>query len=197
MMKAILRVLAGLIFIGSLAIGSPALAHSDEVDSQPVAGSTVEAGVIDLNLTFSEDLLDLGQNEGSELLVTNENGAPALFSCPVAKKNVLSAKTAIAEPGKYTVIWRTVSLDGHPVEGSYSFEVSNDNGFVLDPNAIDQCESNSLIAPPPASQTDTNGNGSGGGQDSSVFWLIGTGLFIGGAIVALVIFLISKNRSNR
>jgi hypothetical protein len=126
--------------------------------------------------------------------VTNENGAPALFTCPVAAQNVLSATTAIAEPGEYTVIWRTVSMDGHPVEGSYSFKVSNGNGFVLDPNAIQQCQYNSLIAPPPASQTDTNGAET---TDQPVaFWMIGIGLVIGAAIVALVIYLISKRRSN-
>lgn len=192
-MKSILKIIASTLLLGSFAFASPALAHSDEVETQPASGETVEAGLIDLKLTFVEDLLELGENEGSELLVTNENGAPALFTCPVAAKNVLSARTAIAEPGEYTVIWRTVSMDGHPVEGSYSFKVTNNNGFVLDPNAIQQCEYQSLIAPPPASQSDTNGDEP---SDQSVFWMIGIGLFIGGAIVALVIFLISKNRSN-
>ncbi len=192
-MKSILKISAGLVLLGSFAIASPALAHSDEVETQPSAGETIEAGVIDLKITFVEDLLELGENEGSELLVTNANGAPALFTCPVAAKNVLSAKTAIAEPGEYTVIWRTVSMDGHPVEGNYSFTVTNNNGFMLDPNAIQQCEYNSLIAPPPASQSDTNG----GDPDQSVFWMIGLGIFGGGAIVALVIYLIAKNRSSR
>ena len=192
-MKSILKFIAGALLLGSFAVASPALAHSDEVQTQPSSGETVEAGLIDLKLTFGEDLLDLGENEGSELLVTNENGAPALFTCPVAAKNVLSAVTAIAEAGDYKVIWRTVSIDGHPVEGSYSFKVSNSNGFVLDPNAIQQCEYNSLIAPP-ASQSDTNGDEP---TDQPVsFWMIGVGLFIGAAIIALVIFLISKNRSN-
>jgi methionine-rich copper-binding protein CopC len=191
-MKLILKLTVALFLLGSFATASPALAHSDEVETQPSAGETIEAGVIDLKLTFVEDLLELGENEGSELLVTNANGAPALCTCPVAAKNVLSAKTAIAEPGDYTVIWRTVSMDGHPVEGTYSFTVTNNNGFVLDPNAIEQCEYNSLIAPPPASQSDTNG----GDPDQSVFWMIGLGLFIGGAIVALVIYLIAKSRSD-
>ena len=84
-------------------------------------------------------------------------------------------------------------MDGHPVEGSYSFKVSNNNGFTLDPNAIQQCEYNSLIAPPPASQSDTNGES---GIDQSTFWMIGLGLFVGVAIVGLVIFLIAKNRSD-
>lgn len=192
-MKSILKVIAGALLLGSFVATSPALAHSDEVQTQPSSGQTVEAGVIDLKLTFVEDLLELGENEGSELLVTNENGAPALFTCPVADKNVLSAKTAIAEPGEYTVIWRTVSLDGHPVEGSYSFLVANSNGYVLDPNVIEQCEYNSLIAPPPASQSDTNGET---GTDQSVFWMIGMGVLFGGGIVALVIYLIAKRRSN-
>jgi methionine-rich copper-binding protein CopC len=191
-MKSILKLIAGLVLLGSFAVASPALAHSDEVETQPSAGETVEAGIIDLKLTFVEDLLELGENEGSELLVTNQNGAPALFTCPVAAKNVLSAKTAIAEPGEYTVIWRTVSMDGHPVEGTYSFTVTNGNGFMIDPNAIQQCEYNSLIAPPPASQSDTNGSD----PDQSVFWMIGLGIFGGGAIVALVIYLIAKNRSD-
>lgn len=192
-MKSILKLIAGIVLLGSFAMASPALAHSDEVVTQPSAGETIEAGVIDLKITFVEDLLELGENEGSELLVTNANGAPALFTCPVAAKNVLSAKTAIAEPGEYTVIWRTVSMDGHPVEGSYSFIVSNTTGYILDPNAIEQCEYNSLIAPIPASQSDTNGDSE---ADQSVFWMIGLGIFGGGAIVALVIYLIAKNRSD-
>lgn len=192
-MKSILKVIAGALLLGSFVVASPALAHSDEVQTQPSSGQTVEAGLIDLKLTFVEDLLELGENEGSELLVTNQDGAPALFTCPVAAKNVLSAKTAIAEPGEYTVIWRTVSLDGHPVEGSYSFTVANNNGYVLDPNVIEQCEYNSLIAPPPASQSDTNEETT---TDQSVFWMIGIGVFFGGGIVALVIYLIAKRRSD-
>lgn len=191
-MKSILKIIAGALLLGSFAVASPAFAHSDEVQTEPSNGQTVEAGVIDLKLTFVEDLLELGENEGSELLVTNENGAPALFSCPVADKNELSAQTAIAEPGEYTVIWRTVSMDGHPVEGSYSFLVANNNGYVLDPNVIEQCEYNSLIAPP-ASQSDTNGETT---IDQSVFWMIGIGVVVGGGIVALVIYLIAKRRSD-
>lgn len=191
-MKSILKFAATLLLVGSFAAASPAFAHSDEVQTKPSAGETVEAGVIDLELTFVEDLLELGQNEGSELLVTNQDGAPALFTCPVADKNVLSAKTAIAEPGEYTVIWRTVSMDGHPVEGNYSFVVENNNGYVLDPNVIEQCEYNSLIAPVPASQSDTNEEAS---TDQSVFWMIGLGLLIGAVIIGLVVFLIAKNRS--
>jgi methionine-rich copper-binding protein CopC len=179
--------------VGSFAAASPAFAHSDEVQTKPSAGQTVEAGVIDLELTFVEDLLELGENEGSELLVTNQDGAPALFTCPVADKNVLSAQTAIAEPGEYTVIWRTVSMDGHPVEGSYSFVVTNNNGYALDPNVIEQCEYKSLIAPPPAAQSATSGAEK---TDQSVFWIITIGLFIVAAVFALIIFLISKNRSN-
>ena len=192
-MKSILKFAATFLLVGSFAAASPAFAHSDEVQTKPSAGETVEAGVIDLELTFVEDLLELGQNEGSELLVTNQDGAPALFTCPVAAKNVLSAKTAIAEPGEYTVIWRTVSMDGHPVEGNYSFVVANNNGYVLDPNAIEQCEYNSLIAPVPASQSNTNEEQT---TDQSVFWMIGLGLLIGAVIIGLVVFLIAKNRSD-
>ena len=37
----------------------------------------------------------------------------------------ISTKVAPGSNGPYTVLWRTVSSDGHPIEGNYSFTVQD------------------------------------------------------------------------
>ncbi len=146
--------LIGLTLLASLAIGPAALGHDDVIDQQPVPGSEVEAGVIDINLDFSNELLDLGS--GAEIIVTSPDGSIAGTSCAVLVGTLASAKTELDQPGSYTVAWRVVSSDGHPIEGSYSFDLVNKSGYV-NSGSIEPC----LIATSSEAE-----------QDSGNYWLL-------------------------
>jgi hypothetical protein len=69
-------------------------------------------------LTFSNTPLALG----SEVLVKDESGTnQADGPVSIVDNHVSQAVKAGAPAGHYTVVWRVVSSDSHPIEGTFSF----------------------------------------------------------------------------
>ena len=128
--------LIGLGLLVSLLVGPSATAHDDVIDQVPAPGSQVEAGLVEIKLDFSNELLDLGS--GTEIVVTGPDGNPATATCADLSGTLATAQTDLDQAGNYTVAWRVVSSDGHPIEGSYSFELLNTSGYVASAN-IEPC----------------------------------------------------------
>jgi methionine-rich copper-binding protein CopC len=122
-----------------IGVSSPAMAHSDEVKTSPETGSTVEAGRIPISLAFAEELLTGDESISHEIVVANEAGALIPALCANAEGFDLSSAAAIDQPGKYTVTWRTVSADGHPVDGTFDFTVVNNTDYDAATDAVDAC----------------------------------------------------------
>jgi methionine-rich copper-binding protein CopC len=140
-MKHIFRSAAALSLSLAALIGvsSPAMAHSDELNTSPEQGSTVEAGRIPITLTFGEELLTGDDSISHEIVVANEAGALIPALCASAEGFDLSSAAAIDQPGKYSVTWRTVSADGHPVDGTFDFTVVNNTDYDAATDAVDAC----------------------------------------------------------
>lgn len=140
-MKRILSSLAtlSLSLAAIIGVSSPALAHSDELKTSPEQGSTVEAGRIPITLTFGEELLTGDESISHEVVVANEAGELIPALCASAEGFDLSTAAAIDQPGKYTVTWRTVSADGHPVDGTFDFNVVNNTDYDAATDAVDAC----------------------------------------------------------
>jgi methionine-rich copper-binding protein CopC len=128
--------LIGLGLLVSLLVGPAASAHDDVIDQVPAPGSQVEAGLVDIKLDFSNELLDIGS--GAEIVVTAPDGSLAPATCAALNGTLASAQTDLDQAGTYTVAWRVVSSDGHPIEGSYNFEILNSSGYVASAN-IEPC----------------------------------------------------------
>jgi len=121
-------------FSGSLAFSSPALAHDEIQSSSPADGSSVNAGVIPIELTFAEPVMESPDGTGTEISVIGPDGNEYADSCIDAiDGGVISDSVDLDKAGEYTVNWRTVSSDGHPVEGAFSFVVENNDGYVANP----------------------------------------------------------------
>lgn len=140
-MKRILTTTAALSLSVAAIFGapSPVLAHSDELKTTPAAGSTVDAGRIPITLTFGEELLTGDDSISHEVVVTNAAGEIVPALCASAEGFELSTASAIDQPGKYTVTWRTVSADGHPVDGTFDFTVENNTDYDAASDAVDAC----------------------------------------------------------
>lgn len=140
-MKRILTSVAALSLSVAAIIGvpSPALAHSDELKTSPEAGATEDAGRIPITLTFGEELLTGDDSISHEVIVTNEAGEIVPALCGKAEGFELSTAAALDQPGKYTVTWRTVSADGHPVDGTYDFYIQNNTDYDAATDAVDAC----------------------------------------------------------
>ncbi|WP_342023758.1 copper resistance CopC family protein [Arthrobacter citreus] len=118
--------LAALILAGggaALATAPAAAAHDELVSTLPAAGERLEAAPAELELTFSSALMDLG----NQIQVLDAEGRNWAESAPVLNRETLAQPLPTDMPnGEYSVRWRAVSSDGHPITGSYEFLVGAD-----------------------------------------------------------------------
>lgn len=141
--------------LAALLVGPAAHAHDEVIDQVPAPGSQVEAGPLEIKLDFSNEPLDLGS--GAQITVTAPDGNSVNTSCPVLEGTLAKANTELDQAGTYTIAWRVVSSDGHPIEGSYEFELVNEAGYVSS-GSVEPCLI--AIAEPQAE------------EDSANYWLL-------------------------
>lgn len=139
---------AALLISANLFSGTAAFAHDEVVSVYPEAGSSVEAGIIDLNISFNEEVLATENAAGFEIVVTNDKGEKQEIGCLSPMGSSLSARTIVGTEGEYTVDWHSVSSDGHPSEGSYKFNVTGRAAEMIPADALNACP-RMLIAPMP------------------------------------------------
>ena len=119
------RVLSGAALLLGLswAGASPAVAHAFLDHAAPRVGSTVSPSPSELVLSFTQEL----EPAFSTVEVLDERGTK------VDKGDVqvdpqdgalLRASLNPLPPGTYKVIWRVVSVDTHPTEGDFTFQVA-------------------------------------------------------------------------
>lgn len=99
-----------------------ALAHGKLESSDPAAGSTVDAPVGALRLTFNEDLEPAFSNvsvaDASGAVVSKEKA-----KVDVSNPRVLTVAVPKMPSGSYAVHWTVMTHDGHKVKGDYKFAV--------------------------------------------------------------------------
>lgn len=101
----------------SLLTAAPAGAHEDLVSSTPAEGEVLEAVPAVVELTFTADLLDIS----TLVVVTGPDGEPVEVPSTVDGAVVSAPFPEDPADGAYTVAWRVVSGDGHPIQGSFGF----------------------------------------------------------------------------
>lgn len=107
---------------------SPAQAHDSLVSSSPANGATVSAAPRSVALTFDEPVLDYA--DSTVLIVTGPGAARRHFetACARVDGRTVSAPVALGASGRYTVTWRVVSADGHPVAATFAFTLHRSAG---------------------------------------------------------------------
>lgn len=97
-----------------------AQAHDVLEATEPANGSAVRTVPAKIGLTFDHTPIAIG----SVVRVQDSTGTDQADG-PVAivDNHVSQAVKTDAPDGKYTVIWRVVSSDGHPIEGTFTFTV--------------------------------------------------------------------------
>ncbi|CND45241.1 copper resistance protein CopC [Mycobacterium tuberculosis] len=125
------RLAAGALAVGTvLALtAAPASAHTSLTSANPAKDATVPAPS-EIVLTYADPvrlprvvLMDAAKKQyqsGSAQAVDNKVTQPVNGTLP---------------NGKYTVGWRVVSSDGHPVEGTYTFTVTGSSATAAQPAA--------------------------------------------------------------
>lgn len=164
---------SALVLFMALAGVQPAMAHSVLVSSDPAKDSSLAAAPPAVTLVFNEPL-DSGFTElavlGPDGSSHWEGGAPA-----IAGEKLSAPLRALGAAGVYTVKYRVVSADGHPVSGSVPFTLTGAGGGTAADSVV---RKESAAAAGPAE-----------GDSMPVWpWITGAGMLaVLGAFVARVI----------
>ncbi|ALV33516.1 hypothetical protein AS200_16825 [Streptomyces sp. CdTB01] len=164
--------------LAALAVAAPQAAAHTELDiSSPGANATLAGLPPRVTLTFSDAMTQ----KYAKVAVTGPDGMSAATGEPqVSGTEVGLALDATSPPGRYTVGYRVVSADGHPISGSYTFTVSEAGSPSPSPRAE---ESAGAVAPRAARESgpDKADTGSSG---ASVPVLVGAGVLAVAAVGA-------------
>lgn len=118
--RHLLSALIGALFFAAavLSAAAPASAHDAAESSSPAQGATVATPPAEVSVTFNKDPLALG----SQIQVKDAAGTNWAEGPVEIVDNVASQKLRAGAPaGEFTVVWRVVSSDSHPIEGTFSF----------------------------------------------------------------------------
>ncbi|WP_166389786.1 copper resistance protein CopC [Nocardioides ochotonae] len=157
-----------------LATALPASAHAALVSSDPADASSVETLPDEVTLEFNESIADPAYVVVTAPDGVRVNSGDAAVAGPQVTQ-ALDAQGLALPAGTYTLAYRVVSADGHPISGEQTFEVETPT--VADADAAD------------AAQTDETaegaGNDDGGDALSTVLLVAGVvAVFgLGGALV--------------
>lgn len=108
--------------VALLGTATPALAHNVIIGSDPAQNASLATGPSKVSLTFDQYVQGADVNQ---IAVTGPNGGQWAEGPISVVNNVISAPLRPLGPaGKYTVGYRVLSADGHPVTGEVSFTLT-------------------------------------------------------------------------
>lgn len=114
------------------AVSMPAAhAHASLVSCNPAVDAILSKLPLHIEVEFDGNLITFGNAKSNVLQVLDAQGQEidagnSRVAGPILGVDVKDQ----SEQGVFTVRWRVVSSDGHPVEGSYQFTVGSNVGTV-------------------------------------------------------------------
>ncbi|HET9518712.1 MAG TPA: copper resistance protein CopC [Actinoplanes sp.] len=180
----VLAVLAAVLYAGG-----PAWAHNELRVAVPAKGATLKAAPTRVVLAFHQRL----NPDLTTVVVTGADRQPVTTGKPTVSGDTVRVRiSAVLANGAYTVAYRVVSRDGHPVQGAYSFTVAD----PTPPTAASRPAAPSPVAPtaaPPSSPAAVAGDRAP--DEGGSGWLVGVAvaaLMVLGGVAGLVV---SRRRS--
>ncbi|SDR82270.1 hypothetical protein SAMN04489860_0150 [Paraoerskovia marina] len=180
-------------------LAAPAAAHDTITGTSPEDGATLTEVPSEIALTFSSEPLEVSP----EVVVTDESGAVVTDTTPTVDGfDVLQPLPEDLTSGTYDVAWRVVSSDGHPIDGSFSFDLdvpevegTTDESAEATTEADDAATSDAE-----ATETDTASasitavDGEDGSDDGTPWGLIAGAAGLVALIVAVVVLAVRRAR---
>lgn len=117
----------------AMLIAPSALAHTNLKSTTPAHGETVNTPLTEIILTYSGQI-----EEGSLFKLSSSNKEIELENIHVAN-GVMTG--TVAEPlpnGEYTVKWDSISEDGHPLNGMFSFTVNIAQEDTIEDTSVEE-----------------------------------------------------------
>ena len=158
--------------LAALAVAAPqAAAHTELDTSSPGAKAELTGLPPRVTLTFSDAMTQ----KYAKVAVTAPDGESAASGEPqVSGKTVTLALEPTSRAGRYTVGYRVVSADGHPVSGSYTFTVAATDSPSPSPPVV----ASTGAAAPRAAQESAPDKADGESSGASVPVLVGAGALV-------------------
>ena len=114
------------------AFSSTASAHTGLTSSSPADGEEITEDIHEIVLEFNTKIETI-----STVKVFNENKEEIIVRNTQVSDNVMTGGfMSPLDNGTYTVEWKIIGADGHPIQGTYSFMVSQDE--LEDPAASEE-----------------------------------------------------------
>jgi methionine-rich copper-binding protein CopC len=139
---------AGVLFLlGLLSFPSPALAHASLLASTPEQGEVLDALPAQVALEFTEDLA-----QPAYVIVRSPDGVPVTVGAPEVSGAVVT-QDLVRDGllGTYSIAYRVVSEDGHPLTGEVLFSVGEP--AARPPGSASETASGSEAPPEPVDET--------------------------------------------
>ena len=173
-----------MVFLLSVLMAPTGSAHADLQVSTPEDGESLEVAPEKIRLTFSEELFE----ELVEISILDAAGD--LYSTikveqtPPPGTDVIFPWPPQAPPGEYSIAYRVVSADGHPLTGTISFSYATTAPEPTSSDSTPSAESSTPASSPTASApsaSPANESSTSSSTDSSS----GTPLVVLGVVLLL------------
>lgn len=188
MIKFAKALAAIVIAIAGVLPAQAAFAHAELESSNPEANSVIGAAPEFVSLTFGEKLIQLeGEDASNQVEVVNSANDRVDNADFQVTGEVLTVSLKPGLPDdSYTITYRAVSEDGHPIEGVIDFEVSAaaQSGEAT-PMVISEAPEATLYEVPVEEEQPANGVA------------IGVGVLVGAVVVAGAMFFVFRRFSKK
>ncbi|MCE9622729.1 MAG: copper resistance protein CopC [Actinomycetia bacterium] len=129
---------AGALLAGALLLGSSStvFAHASLQSSTPASNSVLEESPTAIVLEFDDSI----EVAVASVELFDGNGDAIAIDPPRQGDDdtIVTASVPALADGLYAVIWRVTSADGHPVDGSFSFQIGTSSSDVTGDELINQ-----------------------------------------------------------
>lgn len=182
-----------------LVTASPASAHDVLAGSVPAADASVGGDVDRVALTFSEPPL-AGLESGIVVSITAPGGAEVGRGAVRVEGSTLTRAADLSTAGRYTVTWRSVSVDGHPISGSYGFTssgaVPSASASAVTPTPSATGAAAAGTPAPSASTTPAAASAAAPTGTPGIVWVLGgVAVLVAAALVTVLLLLRRRARS--
>ncbi|RMB77357.1 copper resistance protein CopC [Rhodococcus sp. SBT000017] len=174
-MKRLAVIAAAILTATALSI-APAAAHATLQSSNPAENSVLDAAPDEVTLTFNQSV---SQNFAT-VTVVGSDGMNWAASDPVVDGSTVTVDLdGLGAGGEYTIGYRVVSADGHPITGSIPFQVTS--------------SSPTSAAPAAPATTETTSTAMEETDSGFPLWPIGAAVAV---VAAAGVLFALRNRSN-
>ncbi|MCW2133441.1 MULTISPECIES: copper resistance CopC family protein [Crystallibacter] len=163
---------------------SGAFAHDELLGSDPADGDTVEQMPGDIVLRYSADVVGLG----STVLIQDAEGNDWTDGeTRIVDDAMIQEVRSGAPAGDYTVLWRAVSSDSHPIEGTLTFTVAGSAESQATPESTPAASPSAAPAPATPADSAALSTEAAGDSEQAATGSDATGVLIGAAVVLVLI----------